>query len=584
MKLIVKSMGRKGRGLALLAIVLIVAQVLLETWIPSQTSEITTLIQTGEGSSAAISGMAVRMGLAALAAFLCACAAGYLISVVGCESTRVIRQALFEKSVGFSSEAVAAVGASSLIVRCTNDVTYIQTFLQDCLQPLAQAPILLAAVFLRMSFQNPVWMWLGIGAIVLLLGLLAYILLATLLLFKKSGRVRDQIATTTREHVRGIRVIHAFNAEEAYGETYERTNRLLTVFYEKSRKIMATFSPAVSALLYGLSVLVYVIGAHLIAGTPLSQRPEVYSGMVAYVSYIALLIFALVNIVLIILYIPQIAYAGIRIGGVLNTPDAITDGPMKEGKPGETGSIEFRSVSFRYPGASENAVSNLSFRVRGGQTVALIGATGCGKTTLLNLIPRLCDAREGEVLVDGLNVREYTLGALRGRIGYVPQTSFLFSGTIRSNIDYGEGRFHATLERIQEAARTGQAEEFIRQKEGQYDAEVQTGGVNFSGGQRQRLAISRAICRDPEIYLFDDSFSALDYKTDSQLRKALKETAAGATVLIVSQRISTIRDADMILVMDRGTIVGQGSHEELMQNCAVYREFAESQAREQVAG
>ncbi len=577
-------MGRRGKLITLAAIALIIVQVLLETWIPSQTARITTMIQTEGSDLQAINRLGIRMIIGALVAFLCACMAGYMISVVGCNSCALIRMSLFEKVLGFSTAEVSSFGTSSLIVRCTGDVSYIQSFLQDCLQPLAQAPILLIAVFLRMSFANTAWLWLGVGAAFVLFVLLIYIMLATLVLFKKGGKTRDKMASVSREHVCGIRVIHAFNAEKPYDEDYRKINEELTHFYTRSKKVLSTFSPVVTSLLYGMSVAIYVIGAGLIANTALAERTAIYSDMVAYVSYIALLIQALVNIVMIVLYIPQVLYADYRILAVLNTQNSIRDGQETGSDLQETGTLEFRDVSFRYPHSNENAVSNLTFRARKGQTVAIIGATGSGKTSLLNLIPRLYDVKSGEVLVDGVDVREYQLSALRSRIGYVPQTSFLFSGTIRSNIGYGEGRFRATLEQIRDAANIGQADEFIRQKEGQYDAAVLTGGSNFSGGQRQRLTISRAICRDPEIYIFDDSFSALDFKTDSKLRKALKKTAAGATILIVSQRISTIRDADLIIVVDKGKIVGQGTHEELMASCSVYREFALSQEREQVAG
>jgi ATP-binding cassette subfamily B protein len=346
----------------------------------------------------------------------------------------------------------------------------------------------------------------------------------------------------------------------------------------KSRKIIALFSPTMTSLLFGLSVAIYISGAVIINHTAGADKTVIYSHMIEFVSYIALLINALINMAMVILYLPAVFNAGSRINEVLKTPCSILDPEQPVSETGEKGTVEFKHVSFRYSESGEDALSDLNFRVGSGETLAIIGGTGSGKTTALNLIPRIYDVTEGEVLVDGVNVKQYSQKELRNRIGYVPQSNYLFFGSIGENIGYGEnGRFKATLEAIVKAAEIGQADEFIRKKEGDYSYQVQSAGGNLSGGQKQRLTISRAICRDPEIYIFDDSFSALDFRTDSMLRKALKEKAAGATTIVVGQRISTVRGADQILVMDKGRIVGHGTHDELMESCEVYREIALSQ-------
>ena len=577
MKLIFCYMRRRDKLLCLAVIGLIVVQVLLETWIPTQMSQITTMLQTGGSTYDAVLKIGLQMIMSAVGAFICACCAGFLISTIGCGCCESIRSALYKKVIGLSSADVTSFGASTLIVRCTNDVSYVQSFLEDCLQPLVQAPILLAAVFLRMSFSNSAWRGLWITAIVVLAILLLYISLASLIYVKKSGILRDKVASYSREHVYGIRVVHAFNAEKPYGDEYEAANKEMSKIFAKSRKIIASFSPVVTTLLYGMSVAVYVIGLSIITSSAPTERVQVYSDMVAYVSYMGLLITALVNIVMIILYTPMIIYADMRLFAVLGKPDGIPEGERTEGEAEKDGEIEFSHVSFRYPGTKEDAVRDVSFRIKKGQTAAIIGGTGSGKTTLLNLIPRLYDAGAGEVLVNGVNVKDYKLNALRDRIGYVPQTNYLFSGTVRSNIGFGDKNCAFSDEQIAHAAKIGQAEEFISKKEGGFDAQVTTAGSNFSGGQKQRISIARAICRDPKFYIFDDSFSALDFKTDRALRRALKENAGEATVLIVGQRVSTIRNADLIIVMDKGEVVGKGRHDELMEQCSVYRELALSQ-------
>ena len=585
MRLFLTHLSKKDKGLLFAAIWVVLGQVLLETWIPALMSEISTMIQTEGTAFEAVLKKGISMLVLAAAAFALAFLGCYLISIIGSSLTHSIRADLFGKVIAFSLPEVSSFGTGTLITRCTTDVSNIQTFISQYIHPLLQAPVMVIVVLLRIGRANSVFMLVAAAAFVVLIILVVYIFRAAGPLVRNGSKIRDLLATKTREHVYGIRLIHSNNAQELQSAGYAGANEQMCGYDTRMKKIIAPFSPTVSALMYGLSVAIYVLGAFMIAKSGPSQKVILYSEMVEFVSYVALLLNALVNIVMVVLFIPTIGNASRRINEVLDTEVQILDGEEKIPVSEEArGTVEFKDVSFRYPGSADVSLSHVSFKVNPGETVAVIGGTGSGKTSLLNLIPRLYDATEGEVLVDGKPVRDYRLNNLRNRIGYVPQNSFLFYGPIRWNIGYGDnGKLAATMDQIVQAAQTGQADEFIREKEEGYETMIQTGGTNLSGGQRQRVTISRAICRDPEIFLFDDSFSALDFKTDARLRKALRETAAGSTVLIVGQRISTIRNADRIIVMDQGRIVGQGRHEELLEACPVYREIVESQTMEEAA-
>ncbi|MBQ9064001.1 MAG: ABC transporter ATP-binding protein [Blautia sp.] len=585
MKLIFRFLNKKDRLLALVIIAVIIVQVLLETHIPSIMSGISNMLQSGTMETGMIGLKAIEMLAFALSAFVIACFASYMISIVGSHVCGGIRKGIFEKVIDFSFSEVSEFGVGTLISRCTDDAAVMQDFMSDCLQLLVQAPVMLVIVIIHIFMVRPIWLGFAGIVIALLVALVIVMFITALPLVSKRSMARDRLATATREHVYGIREIHAGNGYGKQKKAYDEANEDMMHYQLKSNIILSFFSPSVISLVHGLSVAVYISGAYIIQaidGTP--GRIAVFSDMVAFVSYSSLMVSALVNIVTIVLSAPGMMNAQKRILEVLDKEYTIRDGAGAGEETPEKGTVEFRNVCFKYPGSAENALTDISFKIRPGQTTAIIGGTGSGKTSVLNLIPRLYEAGEGEVLVDGINVKEYHMNELRNRIGYVPQSSYLFSGTIMSNIGYGEnGRFRATLEEVRKAAETGQADEFIRMKEEGYESKVQSGGTNFSGGQRQRLTISRAICRDPEIYIFDDSFSALDFKTDARLRSALKETTAGASVIIVGQRISTIRDADNIIVMDSGRIVGQGTHEELLRKCDIYREIASSQNLEEAA-
>ena len=424
--------------------------------------------------------------------------------------------------------------------------------------------------------------------LILLVLMFAFVLLVVVPKFKKIQSMTDDMNSVTRENLTGVRVVRAYNAEAYQEEKFAGANERLTKTQLFTSRAMAIMSPFLTLLISGISLAIYWVGAYLIDALPTAaERGDVYTQMITFSSYAMQIIMAFMMLAMIFVILPRALVSLRRIGEVLNTEAKITDGTLTaahEGSP--VGTVEFRNVSFKYPDASEYVLHDMSFKAERGQTVAFIGSTGSGKSTAINLVPRFYDATEGEVLVDGVNVKDYTLAALHDKIGYVPQRAVMFSGTVESNVTYGEkAGLDYSEEAVKDAVRIAQGQGFVEEKEDGYKAHVAQGGTNFSGGQKQRLAIARAVYRRPEIYIFDDSFSALDYKTDKQLRTALREETGGATSLIVAQRIGTIRDADLIVVLDEGKVVGKGTHDELMQNCDVYREIAYSQlSEEELAG
>jgi ATP-binding cassette subfamily B protein len=415
---------------------------------------------------------------------------------------------------------------------------------------------------------------------------LSAIAILVLPIVNKAQYAKDELIRIDREHLDGIRVVHAYNGYEKQKERFEEANKRITDLLLRYDKSSALFAPFSNMVMYSLTVIIYIMGAYIVADSAKSLRSSVSNEMIVFVSMLSMLISSCIYLIIIMVLLPNASVSLKRIAQVLNKKTMIMDPEEAFAKdPAICGTLEFRNVSFMYPGSREYAIRDISFRMEKGETVAIVGGTGSGKTTLLNLIPRLYEATEGEILVDGVDIKKMKLKDLRNIFGYVPQKSFLFSGTIVSNIDFGDnGKLKKTIEEIVKASKLGKADEFIRAKEGGYNAHVEEGGSNFSGGQRQRLTISRAICRDPEIFLFDDSFSALDYKTDKTVREGLKETLSGASVLMVAQRISTIRSADRIIVLDNGRMVGMGTHDELMTSCNVYREIVLSQTDTEATG
>ena len=582
MKVLFRFIEKKEARFLFLAAVFSLLQAILSLRIPKIMGEITTLLTTNTGTVDGIARTGLLMLLFAFLSLIASIVVGFLAAIISATVSKRMRSALFQKIMSFSGEEINDFSAASLITRCTKDVTMIEKLVSASIQVIFFAPIMAVVSVCMMIGSGGLW----VGVTALTLAIMAAVLFTLLQKVKPHvaavQRNTDALNQVGREHVGGIKVVHGFNAYEhqrarAGKATDDLSGSLLSV-----QRLNLALIPFANAMVNLLSVLIYIIGAYLIHRAAGQEKIALFSDMVAFSSYAALATTAFMFMIMI--YIAGIlAFASMgRVREVLDREITITD-PKEEKTPSaERGTIEFRNVSFRYPGSGEDALKDICFRVEPGQTVAIIGATGCGKTTLLNLIPRMFDASRGEVLVDGVDVRDYRLKNLRNRIGYVPQRSILFSGTIAENIDYAEADgFKRTLRDIQRAAEIGQAKDFIEKKKDAYQARVEQGGANFSGGQKQRLTISRAICREPEIYLFDDSFSALDFKTDRALRERLRESAGDATMLIVAQRIATIRNADNILVIDEGRLVGQGTHQELMRSCAVYQEIALSQLDEE---
>ena len=475
------------------------------------------------------------------------------------------------------------MSTNSLITRTTNDIGQIQMFISMGLQLLFKAPIM--AIWAVTKILNKSWQWsmlTGI-AVLILLATIAVILLMVMPRFKIVQKLTDKINEATRENLTGIRVIRAFNAEGYQEEKFREANDNLTNTQLFNQRTFAVLQPVMYLVMYFLALFVYFIGAKLIDAAMMYDKLALFSDMIVFSSYSMQVIMSFLMLAMIFMILPRAQVSAGRINEVLGMNRTINDGDF-DGKTDLIGSVSFKNVSFKYPDASEYMLKDISFEASSGQTIAFIGSTGSGKSTLINLIPRFYDVTSGEILIDGVNVKEYREDELHNKIGYIPQKALLFSGTIKSNVAYGESYKEITDDDIKKAIEVAQAQDFVLKKDKQYDSHVAQGGINFSGGQKQRLSIARAIARKPEIYIFDDSFSALDYKTDSLLRKKLKEYTKDATILIVAQRIGTIMNADKIIVLDKGVCVGEGTHEYLLKNCEVYKQIALSQLSEEELG
>ena len=559
----------------------IVLQVFLDLTMPDYMSTITELAVSG-----AASGMAEIWKNGAL---MLACALGSALSsaVVGFFAARIaaavsfrLRSQVFDKVESFSMEEINKFSTASLITRTTNDITQVQMVISMGLQVVVKAPVL--AVWAIVKILNNNWKWSVVTAcaVIVMILMMVVLLIAVFPKFRKVQKLTDNLNAVTRENLTGVRVVRAYNAEEYQEKKFEKANEELTRTQLFTSRAMAVLSPVMTIVMSGLTLAIYWIGAYLIGDLPTAaERASLFGQMTAFSGYAMQVVMAFMMLAMIFIILPRALVSVKRIGEVLDTEASIKDGTLTaapEGSP--VGTVEFRHVSFKYPDASEYVLHDMSFKAERGQTVAFIGSTGSGKSTAINLVPRFYDATEGEVLVDGVNVKDYTLAALHDKIGYVPQRAVMFSGTVESNVAYGEKTgMEFDRDKVKEAVRVAQGKEFVEKMDGGYSAHIAQGGTNVSGGQKQRLAIARAVCREPEIYIFDDSFSALDYKTDRLLRSALKEETGNATSLIVAQRIGTIRDADLIVVLDEGNVVGKGTHEELLKTCKVYREIALSQ-------
>lgn len=559
-------------------LVLVYLQVILSLKIPEYMTDITDLIQNNAENMSALISPAAKMLACSVSSILSAIVSGYCLSYASSTVIMRMRKDLFSNMMAFNLSEMKKFSTSSLITRCTNDMDQVKLFVSLGVQALVQCPLTVIIAITKMK-GNAVWMTAA-GVTAALITLITIILfLLSLNKTKKVQKLIDSINRLTKEHLTGMRVVHAYNGYAFQQEQFKNTNDTLTKTSVTANRFTGAISPFFNISLNGLTLVIYILGSYMILAIDnVTEKQQTFSDMVVFSSYALQAFSAFAMIIIVITALPRLIISLRRIVEVIDTEVEIKDGPAAAGANGKTGTIEFRNVSFTYPDANEKALSDISFTVEQGQTLAVIGSTGSGKTTLMNLIPRFYDVTEGCIFVNGRNIKDYNLWALRDMIGYVPQKSFLFAGTISSNINYGhKGGLENTISEIQKAAEIGQSKDFIEKKLGKYEAKVEEGGSNFSGGQRQRLTISRAVCRDPEFYLFDDSFSALDFKTDSVLRKKLRENAKDATQIIVGQRIGSIMNADIILVLDKGRIVGKGKHEELLESCQVYREIALSQ-------
>lgn len=585
---ILKHLRWKEWLLVAACVVLIVGQVQLDLALPDYMSGITRLVQTEGSQMSDILLAGGKMLLCALGSMLLTVCTTFFTAQIASRFSARLRGEMYRKVVGFSNEEINRFSTASLITRTTNDISQLQMFFSFGMQSLIKAPIMAFIAVGKISTKSWEWSLLTGGVIAFVCVLLVFIMLYAVPRMKKMQTLTDNLNRITRENLTGLQVVRAYNAENYQEGKFAKANEEMTRNSQQANIAMSVMNPGMNLAMNGLTLGIYWIGAALISAIAVTspaammERIGLFSDMVVFMQYAMQVIMAFLMLVMIFVMLPRVTVSAGRVNEVLDTKARIVDGKETQGKPGMKGEIEFRDVSFRYPDADGNTIHHISFTAHHGQTVALIGATGCGKSSIINLIPRLYDATSGQVLVDGVDVRDYTQDALRGKIGFVPQKAFLFSGTVSSNVGYGED--NASGAAIRKAVAVAQAAEFVESPEVGYSGTVAQGGSNFSGGQKQRLSIARAVARDPEILVFDDSFSALDYKTDRTLRQALREQTSGTTNIIVAQRIGTIRDADCILVIEDGAIVGKGTHRELMESCKVYQEIAYSQlSKEELA-
>ena len=575
---LLKNLPKRNWFMMLFAIGFVVLQVWLDLTIPDYMADITALVQTDGSKMADIMAAGGRMLLCAFGSLAATVVVAIISSRIASDFSAVLRAKLFNKVQGFSMEEIGRFSTASLITRSTNDVTQVQMFVTMGFQVLIKAPILAIWAVCKISAKSWQWTFSTGVAVAVLLIVVGLCVLIALPKFKKLQELTDDINRVTRENITGINVVRAYNAEKYQENKFETANNNLTKTQLFTSRTMSFMMPGIQLIMSGLPLAIYWIGAYLINKADMMSKITLFSDMVTFSSYAMQIVMAFMMMVMVFIILPRASVAAKRINEVLDTEATIEDGDKDIKDSGIRGEIEFKNVNFKYPDAEDYVLSDISFSVKKGETLAIIGATGCGKSTVINLIPRFYDVTEGEVLVDGVNVKDYKQKELRNKIGYVSQKATLFGGTVKSNIAYGDNGKDGFMESdIVDSVYVAQASEFVEKMDEGYDSYIAQGGGNLSGGQKQRLSIARAVCRHPEIFIFDDSFSALDYRTDRALRSALKKECADATKIIVAQRIGTIRDADKIIVLENGTIAGMGKHDELMKNCEVYRQIAYSQ-------
>ena len=563
------------------SLIFIVSQVWLDLKLPDYMSEITKLTQTPGSVMGDIWRNGGYMLACALGSLVAAITVGYFAARIGASFSQRLRSLLFNKVDSFSMEEINRFSTSSLITRSTNDITQVQMLIVLALQLIIKAPIMAVWAITKIAGKGFEWSLVtGVGVLIVLL-MVTMLMIFVVPKFRKMQTLTDNITRVTRENLTGLRVVRAYNAEDYQEDKFETANTELTNTQLFTNRAMVVMMPVMQLMMSGLSLAIYWIGAYLINAADTMDKLTIFANMVVFSQYAMQVIMSFMMLVMIFIMLPRANVSAKRINEVLDTKPTIINGNKVDGLPGLTGEIVFKNVSFKYPDAAEYVLENISFTAKQGETVAFIGSTGSGKSTLINLVPRFFDATAGEVLIDGVNIKEYDMEALYNKISYVPQKAVLFKGTVASNVAYGDKGSEYCVDDVEKAVRIAQGTDFVEKMDGKYDASISQGGANVSGGQKQRLAIARAICRKPEIYIFDDSFSALDNKTDCVLRSALKKETAGITSLIVAQRIGTIINADQIIVLDEGRIAGKGTHRELLCSCTVYKEIAMSQLSEE---
>ena len=575
---IFKYMNQRDLLFILCSFVFIVCGVGLELRLPDYMREITTLVQTPGSELNEVLFAGGSMLLCAMGSLVTAFIVGFFVSQIAAGLAMRLREAVYNKTMDFSMEEIGQFSTASLITRTTNDIQQIQMFVALGLQAMIKAPIL--AIWAIIKIAGKSWQWTSVTgvAVVILITMLGTVIVLVLPKFKNMQKLTDNLNRVARENLTGIRVVRAYNAEGYQEKKFEKANEELTKTSLFTSRTMSVLFPGMTLIMSGLTLAIYWVGVYIINKAVFTERLGIFSDMVVFSSYAMQIIMAFMMLIMTFIVLPRAAVSAKRVNEVLDTETKIKDGAIGGSELFEQGEIEFKNVSFRYPDAEEAILHNISFTIHRGETAAFIGSTGSGKSTLINLVPRFYDVTEGEICIDGINIKEYTQEALHRKLGYVSQRAVMFKGTVKSNVTYGEnGRQSIDEELLWKSIEIAQAEEFVQSMENGCHTAVAQGGTNLSGGQKQRLAIARAIYRRPEIYIFDDSFSALDYRTDQILRKTLKKETGTATKLIVAQRIGTIMDADKIIVLDEGKIVGIGRHKELLTNCPVYREIAESQ-------
>ena len=573
---VLRNLDKKSYFLIVLCFLLVALQVYLELKMPDYMSKITVLVQTEGSKMSSILKNGLWMMLCAFGSLIATIIVIFLTANISANFSLLTRKKLFDKVIDLDFHSVKEFSTSSLITRTTNDITQIEMVIAMGLMLIIKAPI--TAIWAITKIINKSWQWSMVTAIcvIILLTTISIIMFIVVPRFKIIQKLTDKINGVTRENLTGIRVIRAFNAEKYQIEKFSEVNNQLTDTLLFNQKKFAVLSPIMYLVMYFLTLSIYYIGANLIDTAIFSEKITIFGDMVVFSAYAMQIIISFIMLAMIFMFLPRAGVSAKRINEVLDTPLEIIEGDFDD-KTTEKGSIEFQNVSFKYPDAEEYILENISFTASSGETVAIIGSTGSGKSTLINLIPRFYDATDGKILIDGINVKDYKSKALYNKIGYVSQKAVLFSGSVLYNTGFGDSGRRKKKEELIDALDVAEASEFVENMDEKYDSFISQGGTNISGGQKQRLSIARAIAKNPEIYIFDDSFSALDYKTDALLRKKLKSHSKNSTIIIVAQRIGTIINADKIIVLDKGKCVGVGKHKELLKKCPVYKQIAESQ-------